>query len=305
MGPACAGMEVNMVLLASALVCMVFAQDPNKTYELDLEYVGKVGETCTVSDRDTMTMTLKILRGDQLLNENGNTEDNQMRAVRTVLGVDGGTRVREKWTFRKAARLVDGAEVSYPFEGKTVIATGGEDGWSFRYEGGDPLAGEELDSIRKLTDHKSKKKDEPSGKEMFAPGKPVRIGEAWKPGIDAIIRGFGGDEESMKIDKETSIAKLTLKAVSKRGGVEFGKIEGDFEFKILQFGPMKLNKPLAMKLSFELDACIDGSCPDGVMLMTMDMTGVRTSSIPGAEGQFTLDIEMAGKMGKTIISAPK
>jgi hypothetical protein len=47
-------------------------------------------------------------------------------------------------------------------------------------------------------------------------------------------------------------------------------------------GPMTLDKPVVIKLSLDLDACIDGSRPDGSMTMKMDM---GLDSDGNAEGQ--------------------
>ncbi|MHC4605803.1 MAG: hypothetical protein ACYTAF_02575, partial [Planctomycetota bacterium] len=233
--------------------------------------------------------------------------DLQYEATRTILKVVDGKTVEEKWTFHKAVRLESGKPASCGFSGKTVLATRGGDGsWSFRYDGGDAIEGEDVTSIRQMLDRGSGQKlGGMSTIRMFVPKTPVGIGESWKPDMKAVIAELMKEGSQVRFDEEASGGALTLTSVEKRGAVEFARVEGTVELAVVALSGMGFEKPIPMKLTVDLNLCSGGALPDGRMDLKVEMKGTAEPDVGGGPSGIILKIDADVESRRIVKTAGK
>ncbi len=135
----------------------------------------------------------------------------------------------------------------------------------------------------------------PSGAEVFAPRSPVKVGESWTPDLKTIVSAMLDREMAAGVDLEKSRAVFTLKSVERRAGADYGVIEGVLEVPLRQMGPMTLETPILFRITMSLDACIDGTLPDGVLNMAVEMKGKSPVAGPNGQVEMTLDMTATGK----------
>lgn len=292
---------VLVSLLGLALSAAAFAEDADKAWDLSLESKHAVGEKFDSVKTSTMRTTMKMSQDGKVMKEDAKTEAGSYEFTCETTAVDGGEMTGAKWTFRKAARPVDGKEEAWGFEGKTVVGKVGDGGaWEYACEDGSALSPEELKAVKDATGKKKEKSaDEPEMDECLRPGKPVKVGESWKPDLAVIAKSFGGDK--MKVDAEDSKAVCTLKSVETRDGVPYGRIAVDLDLSVVAIPPIQFNEPFHFVISIEMDVCIDGSRPDGRMAVTMKLEGTRKAKMKQGKQDLAFDMElgMDGAMSET------
>ena len=279
--------------LAALLAVAVAPQD--KAYDLKLDAPRKAGQKHAVKETNAMKMVMKVM--GQVA---GEKEDKKvLEGVEEVLSADGTGNAECKVTFSKAERLDEGAMKPFGFQGKAVIVkiVKGMDP-EFKYADGGALAEEDAAGLKNAFDDQSKGDKDPA--KVLAPKKPVKVGESWSPDPVETAKIFDEDMAS-SIDPKQSSSKFTLLSVEKRGGSEFGKITGTMEMALGQMGPLKLEKAIPMKLSIELDVCIDGSSTAGVMKMKVELKGASAASVEGQAVQLDLDMTATGEMVKAAV----
>lgn len=283
---------VLVSLLGLALSAAAFAEDADKAWDLSLESKPKVGEKVEVTKKNRMKTVMKMTQGEKVLKEDAKTEAGSYEFTAETTAVDGDEETAAKWTFRKASREEGGKDVAWGFEGKTIEGKAREGGdWEFTCTDGTALTAAELKAVKDATGKKgAKSEDEPDMGEVLRPGKPVKVGETWSPDIDAIAKSFGG--ENLSVDAEDSKAVCTLKSVVMRDGVPYGRIAVELDLSVPGFPPVEFDEPLHFVIAMELEACIDGTLPDGLMKGTMTLKGTRGAKMRRGEQVVTFDMEL-------------
>jgi hypothetical protein len=181
--------------------------------------------------------------------------------------------------------------VALGFQGKSVLVKQAKGKpREFSYEGGGKIAEEDLPALKKAFMGGDEKPGEPSGAEIFAPKKPVKVGESWSLDLKAVVKNMFDAEMAEAVQYDKASSKFTLKSVETRNGSDFGKIDGVLELPLGMFGPMKLDAPVVLKMVLEADACIDGKLPDHVVKIKAEMKG--KTSAAGPNGKIDLDVDM-------------
>lgn len=275
-------------LLAASL--LLSAQD--KTYDLKLDAPRKAGQKFKLVE--TQHVKMKMLAGGQPAADSDDKK--HFEAVEEVVAADGQGNDTLRWTFAKAERMVEGKMAPFGFQGKTVVVkTKGEER-TFAYPDGQALAEEDAAGLEDAFDDSG----EDDASKAFAPSKPVKAGETWTPDIKAVARLF--DEEMAEaVNPSASRATFTLKAVETRDGVEFGRIEGTLELMMGLFGPMRLEKPIPLKLAVEMDVCIDGRTSAGTLKMKGEMKGATDAEADGNKLRIDLDMTLTGTLTRTPV----
>jgi hypothetical protein len=280
--------------LASFLTVTLLAQDQPKKYDLKLDWKPVEGYQTEVSSDDAETSSVSISAEGQTLTEELRNEATTLLYTEVAIRVKEDKATESRLSFSKATRRRDDRETTLGFEGKTVVVKVDAEGrHTFTYEDGEAIAPEDLEVLSKLPDYSDKKPGEPSGEEIFAPKTPVALGESWTPDIELMAQAFGGG--AVAIDPGQSSATATLKSVTTRDGVDFGQIELSMDLYLTKFGPMQLDKPVLMKMSAHIDACIDGQQPDGAMTMTGESEGETEASVEGTPRKLHLSLDMKTK----------
>lgn len=280
------------IILALALCAFTTTQD--KTYDLRLEAKPVKGHKSELTETSVMKMTMKMtgLPEAMQMGEEGN-----FAATQEVLAADADGGSELKWTFSKATQVKEGQNVALGFQGKTVLVKHAKGKpREFSYEGGTPIAEQDLAPLKKAFMGGDEKGGEPSGADMFAPKKPVKVGESWSLDLKAVAKGmFDADmADAVLYDKATS--KFTLKSVESRNGADFGKIEGVMELPLGSMGPMKLDAPIVLKMTIDADACIDGKLPDHVVKIKAEMKGKTAAAGPNGKIDIDMDMTMSGNL---------
>jgi hypothetical protein len=282
---------VSLAVTAVLQGGLLSAQDSNKTYELKLKCPPVVGHKTDMTHTESQKMSMVIKAGDQVVQAVNQAEDRSFAALEEILKVEGDKPTLLRWKFSKAVKMAEGKETVFGFQGKTVLVkkSEGQD-TEYSYEGGARLEGEDLDAVRKAFMGNEEKKGS-SAEEMFAPKKPVKVGESWNPPLEAITKGMFDGDMAQAVDLKSSKTMFTLKSVSDRSGVLFGKIEALMDLALTQMGPLKLDTPIKMKMTGDFDVCIDGKIPDGELKLVMVMKGSTTSEGPNGV-MFSIDTDM-------------
>ena len=289
-------MKLPTILILALLA--VPAQD--KTYDLRLEAKPVKGHKAELTEASLMKMTMKMTGLPEPM---AMGEETNFAATQEVLSTEADGSSQLRWVFSKATQNKEGQNVALGFQGKTVLVKEAKGkAREFSYEGGGAIAEGDLPALKKAFMGGDEKPGEPSGAEMFAPKKPVKVGESWNPDIKTLAKGMFDGEMGEGIDLEKSSCKFTLKAVESRSGADFGKIEGVLIVTLGQMGPMKLETPIALKMQLDLDVCIDGKAPDGLMKAKAEMKG--KSSAAGPQGKIEIDIDMS-MTGQTSVKSVK
>ncbi|MGO8793227.1 MAG: hypothetical protein ACLQLC_00255 [Candidatus Sulfotelmatobacter sp.] len=287
------------VMLASLFAVATTAQDqatkePPKKYDLKLSWKATAGHKSEMSQDDSQVMTMKVLDGDG--NVMVHREDDRARAF---VASEVISKVRDdkadvsRWTFTKATQHRGDQDTPFAFQGRTVVVTKeAASQRKFAFDDGAAVTDDDATVLAELWGGEDKP-GEPSGEDIFAPKKPVAVGEQWMPDVALIAEGLKlGDG----IDLKRSTVRATLKSTETRDGVEFGNIELFLELWTTKFGPMQLDNPIFMKIDGNIDACIDGTLPDGIMNLTITAKGDSSVSVENSPTKRHILFDMEAKM---------
>jgi hypothetical protein len=272
----------------------------DKTYDLKLEPKPFAGQLTEESYTDSMAMHMSFKAGKKKAVKENQKQSSRFELTALVLETAGDEITKQKWSFKTARRLVEGKEVPFGFEGKTVIVTRAPSGdAAFQYENGTSLSGEDLEGIKGVKSSETEKKEEgkPDADEAFAPKTPVKPGQSWNPDMSLLAGSILDPENLADVDMKKSKGKMTLKAVKIIDGKEFAVITGKIDIYSKSFGPFRGDKPVLISVAVSLQVCADGSVPDGKVEMKMKIKG-KTVTVPPGSGQsvdVVLDINAAKK----------
>jgi len=286
------------ICAAFAIACLfaleMSAEDQPKKYDLKLDWNAVEGHKTELSQDGLQAMMMKVLNGDgKILKQQEHNESRSFAAVEVISKVDDGKPTMSRWTFSKATEHREDQDVPFAFQGRTVVVT--KDPASkrhFAFDDGKPVSTEDASVLAALWNSET----EPgklSGEEIFAPKSPVAVGEQWIPDIAMIAQGL---EMGDGIDLKRSTVKVVLKSVEMRDGVEFGHIKIFMELWLTKFGPVQFDDPVSMKFEGDIDACIDGTQPDGTMNLTMSGNGHRAVKVDSPPGEVQISFEFDSKM---------
>jgi hypothetical protein len=296
----------SICLAVTALVMSVAlpAVAQPKTYDLSMGDKPVKGYVFKHVESQSLKMKMKMVKGGKVMLSTSEAQADSFVALRTILEVEGSDITKEKMEFEKAVHTENGEKTSYAFEGKTVIASGkpGE-GNSYAYEDGTALSEEESKAIDKMKG-KNEQEDGPSGTDLLAPDKPVKVGESWKPDVVALAMDMLDLASESELVKKKSSAKLTLVKVKPKDGVDIATIKGAFKLWTKRIGEVELKKAVQTRINMTGDMAVDGSIPDGSMSMTMTIKGTAPMVL-GPTEEATVTINMTAEFDKKMTTVSK
>ena len=281
---------MRMLTLLLCLATPLLAQE--KTYDLRAETPLKAGQKVHSIESTSMNLSMSVNGKEASTLE----EQKIFDWAEVVLTADGKGNATMRRDFTKARRSEGGELEPFGFEGKSVRVTrteGKPDTYS--YVDGSPMNADDVKGLKSIT---SRKGDGVEDDNALYPPKPIRVGESWKPEIKAVADMFGEMSEGVDLSKST--ARFTLKSVEKRGSSEFGQVNGVISLYLHQVGPIELQTPIVMAMTIDMDVCIDGSIPDGVLKMKLEMQGASSADINGK--QVRLGVQMTGDNQMSTVS---
>jgi len=281
-------------MVGIALVCLfaavLRAEDQPKKYDLKLNWKAVEGHKSELSKDESQVMFMKVSpSGDGEGFTQEDKEETSLAAIQVISKTMGDKPAIRRWTFTKATRRHGEHVVPFAFQRRTLVVTSEPEGKShFTFDNGEAVTAEDAKVLAGFGDSDNKP-GEPSGEEIFAPKQPVTVGETWTPDVAMIAQGLQfGDA----IDLKRSSAKAKLKSAETRNGVEFGKIDVVVELWLTKFGAMRLDSPVVVKVGVDMDVCIDGTQPDGVMRVTAEVKGDSWGTLESNSRRARISLDM-------------
>ena len=285
---------MHAILFALLLIFASPLAAQEKTYDLSLDTQPKKGQKSKVSETSHMKISM-LVNGEEA--GEASEERTIFEATELVVETDGKGTGEVHRTYHKAQRLDQGVMRPFRFQGKAVKVKhvkGQPD--SFSYLHGGNLTAEDYEALKESFSG-SGESDEANPLE---PPKKLRVGESWSPDVMAVAEMFD-PEMAQSVDVSKSSSRFTLRSVEKRGGSEFGKVDGHIKLALNRIGPIDLDTPINMTMTLALDACVDDTSPDGIMKRTMKMQGPSTTTISGVQVKLDVDMIAESVMSRTTI----
>lgn len=281
-------------LLLLCLAMPLSAQE--KSYDLSMEFPPKAGQKVRLVESSQMKMMMTL--NDTVVP--ASDERKIFEATEVVVSADANGNAETHRTYDKAQRLEMGVMKPYGFQGKSVRVTKVKDQpATFAYLDGSEIAAEDLKALKGSFSGGGKDDDDDDSNPLKPPAR-MRVGESWTPDVIAVARMI--DEEMVEsVDVSKSNARFTLTSVEKRKGIEFGRMEGMITLALGKMGPLTFDAPVMMRFRFDIDGCIDGKLPDGVMKMAMRMRGTSAASVEGRRVNIDLDMTANSDVSKTSV----
>jgi len=280
------------MLVAGLSSVALHAQDQPKKYDVKLDWKAVEGHKSELAFDDSQLVRMVISTNDREIMKREDKQSRSFAAVEVIVKTKDDKPAVSRWTFSKATQQSSDRNTPFAFQGRTVVVTKDPGrGRLFAFDNGEAVAPEDAAVLAQLWGSDNKP-GELSGEEIFAPKQPVSVGETWTPDVATIARELKfGD-----VDVKRSSAKATLKSAETRNGVEFGKVELQFELWLTKFGPMQLEKPAVMKAAGDIDACLDRTLPDGTMRMTMEAKADGPATMGEPPTRVQVSFEMKANM---------
>ncbi|KAF0244511.1 MAG: hypothetical protein FD180_2472 [Planctomycetota bacterium] len=241
--------------------------------------------------RTTMRADIKMKAPNGRELRNKADDEFEFAFTEETLKVEGRAPSEIRRKFSKATRRKSGTLSTLGVEGKSLWAKKDFDGaWTWTVEGGSPLADEDYAAMSEGLGRRGGGGGKDGGvvDEAFGSGRPVKVGDTWRPDIGVLARLYVDPDTG--VDAATSSATCKLASAEKRGNSIYGTVDLNIDFSVVKIGGGNLNEPLHFVLRGTVTGCLDGSSPDAALKATLSMRGHRTAVRPGTD--HTLDIEM-------------
>lgn len=255
---------------------------------------NQAGDQVKQTHNETETNTAVVSdAGGVKIAEQKNSKSSVSTYTEEIIAKEPGKRpTKTKRTYESAKMSKDGEETEVPLKGKSVLIERKGAKHSFKLADGgqlDETAGTFLQEEFK----NERDEDNTVIEDAIVPKNPVKTGDTWKCDVPKLIEAFS--KEGMKIDAKKSTASAKLLRVYKKGTATYGVLDIVFDFIVTDFGnkaagPM-LAKPATMKISFNMDVCIDGSTSSGKADVTMDLRAVMKTK----QGDMDLEVNVVSK----------
>lgn len=282
-------------LSAACLALALSAAAEEKTYDLKaLQPKAQVGQKAEYARKDTKKSTLKVKVGGKTVKNDAEESETTFKYVAEVLEVEDRKPSKQRITFSKAMKDLGGENgPAWSFVGKALLVSRDKDGiFHCEREDGEEMSEEDIAGVLEgLDEKKEKKKDKLSGEDLFLPDKPVKVGESWKPDMEAMAKDFaGGDDDEFDMDE--SHCEFTLDSVETVDGVDFARVKGHMHFVTSKMKGMELDPPLPMDFDIDATTALGADSPDGGAEMSMVMKGnTKTKSKDGTVITLIMNIE--------------
>jgi len=280
---------------ALAVAGFLSVQDPaEKTYDLSkANWKPFVGYQGRISEDVTEMGKVLLLSGEKIVKETRPFDTYSFTATQDILGADDEGLGTMRFAFARATARKARQDLKYGFHEKVVVAKGGAEGdWQFTLEGGKALEKDDLAALRGLLmTPRNRKKGDPDEGGLVSSPKPVKVGESWTPPVKPFAKAVMGDDGLADVELAKATSRMTLKAVSTRDGVLFGRVEATYELPVLRFGGAKLDQAILVRSTTEIDTCIDGKLPDTVCDVKLEIRGKATTTAPGARHSLNLEVD--------------
>jgi hypothetical protein len=269
-------MDRRCTLAVAALCLLPLAAEAQESYTIVVKK-GAKGSVTQEQRTDTDTSATKFAdKAGGLLKEETTKVVQTQVFQQTILEQPEGKKkpTKLKRVYEKAVVAVNNESQVLPYQGKTVLIENKGGKFSFRYEGGGEITGDDAKWLQKEFKDQDGNKDEPELDDLLFPKQAVKVGEPWNIPMAEFVKKFGEENLDLFAEKCKGTGKL-VKAYKEKGR-QFGDIVIKLEM------PVKAVKTLngdivmqtgAMVLELKGSICIDGSVEDGKGQLSVQFNG--------------------------------
>jgi hypothetical protein len=249
-----------IALLAASLFAAggAFAADEAVTIKVKKPGPGDVVKE-TKTEKAVNKVTVNVMGTDRVQEE---TVTSKFAYIDEVVEKPAAAKqpTKVKRTYENASVQKGGKDEDAGLAGKTVVIEKKGDSYSFTIDG------KEVSRLAADVLRKEFGKDKEITEEDFLPKEPVKVGGTWKLDIAKFAKDLSADAQ-MSADVEKSSGTGKLVKVYDKDGHKFGVLEIKMELVITKGGrpgqEMAMKPGSSMKLTVNIDACIDGTSANG------------------------------------------
>jgi hypothetical protein len=279
------------IMLAVATLALTPALGSGQdSFTIKLKKPAK-GTTTQVQSVETNVEKVKLTDGKGNVAQDNNTKTVLHSVYKeTVLEMPEGKKkpTSLKRTYEKASVKVDDKTMDLPYQGKTILIDRKGGKYTFSYEGGGAITGNDAKWLDK--EFNQNKAEDPDLESLLFPDKPVKLNETWKIPMAEVVKAF--EKESLILDPDKCVGTGTLVKAYNKNGRQFGDviIKLNLPVKAIKTPDgnvvMKDNPAIVMEMKGAL--CIDGSAEDGHGHFNMIFNG--HGAFPADNPQYQLAI---------------
>jgi hypothetical protein len=282
------------VLVLAGPVLAVTAAEP-ESYTIKLKSEPDIGKPVLVRETKKNRGSIKLSAGDRLINEDKPNITEEEEYTETILAVADKQPQKYKRTYIKA--FVDNGEkvLARSYEGRTVLFEKKDGKWVVQVQGKPALNDFDEKQLLALANEQST-----GGLEkLFAPDRPVKVGESWTVEPKLLKEGLG---KAGELDLTRSKGEGRLARAYKKDGKQMGVVDVHVTLAYKTLNSMPFAEPAIADLRLSVDMPIDGSSSHGTATMSSKLTGKSQFEDKGMKLTAELNINVSGKQ---VRSAPE
>jgi hypothetical protein len=283
---------MRTVALGAVLVVIGLAvgRDEGPSFTIKIKTYPDRGHSLLCRDADKQSGSVRFIDSEgNILEEQKPVEESEEVYRLTVLEEGEHYPRRYQHSYSKAVHGNGKRSQTRGYEGETVVYELAEGKYQLKLgEKADVPAGER----QGLTARANSDVEAPLD-DIFRPGKPVQVGQAWAVDPKLLEKGFGG-QGKLDLGRTKGEARL-IKAYTK-GSRQYGVIEVELEVAYSAMDQLKFNPPALFRIHGTLDTAIDGSTAEGTLKVVSKLTGRTQVEQKGAK--LTLEINRTSNVVK-------
>lgn len=266
-------------LLLAVVLAVAVPKANAQRYVVRSKEHSAAGTSVNVLEAATTHTSMIISLSGKVLKEEKKVEIEERRYVQRILesARDGPTRFF--YSFGKAVKGSRDAPVAESYAGKTLLFE--------RKNGAFHVTAEDADVDQTDLDRFTKRANRPKVGQAMYSDEPVKVGESWKIGREAVKLLVDGATDD-GTDTVTATGKLIQ--AYKRGEDQWGTIEFVAQGPTNKLGPISLTNPIEFSTRITLDTAIDASSTETKMSGYVAFKG--RSQINANSMTFLLDIDV-------------
>jgi hypothetical protein len=270
---------------------LLLAQEEDSTASFKT-WKPATGTRSVLKSEDAQSSWIKLSRGEAA-RPTKTEKSHAFEATQEILDVEGYVPTRCRRVYTKASYRKNLWEKPFDFQGATVLFVVDPDGpREVSREDKKFVSAEDVGVLRmSFLDTELDKGGRAVTGEPLWPKNPLRVGETADLPPEDGARVLGGYDFRDSIDPKSSAMKVTFKSAATRSGARFATLVFTGHFLLRRFAEFDLDSPIPAKITYTLDACVDGTRPDNAYTVALEMKG--SSGVPLAGGNTgSLEIEI-------------
>lgn len=265
--------------------------EANQTYTIVIKFRPEVGKAVAVRQTEKMGGSMKMVDGGKTLVDKKGDDFHETAYVETLMEAGDKLPKKFKRKYEKAVKTEMSKTTKKSYEGKTIVFESMGDQYKASVEGGGAVSDAELQKLAGGVD------ENVMMEEILVPTKPVKVGETWTIDPKKLEMAFG-KKDSLDLSKSRGEAKLAK--VYPKDGKQFGVIEFNFTVAMTEMSKAKVDPPITVTTTGNMDAPIDGSSTAINTTLNGKMVGKGKVEAGPKKLDLDMNMEMSGRREQSI-----